>query len=155
MAQAPVWHRGFAWVRSLGSREINSRRNLQWVRLGPYAKRAEFPLLLCGCRKQTVRFRLFPDLDADLTQGGRELKVRVEGRLVFNNTNMAIEAAMAGFGLAYLLEDRVQDSLQEGRLVQVLADWCPPFAGYYTYYPSRRQPAPAFALLVDTLRCRG
>jgi DNA-binding transcriptional LysR family regulator len=91
----------------------------------------------------------------EFEKGGRELKVRVEGRLVFNNTNMALEAALAGFGLAYLLEDRVQEHLEEGRLVQVLADWCPPFAGYHLYYPSRRQPAPAFALLVDALRYRG
>ena len=42
-----------------------------------------------------------------------------------------------------------------GRLIQVLADWCPPFSGYHLYYPSRRQPTPAFALLVDALRYRG
>jgi DNA-binding transcriptional LysR family regulator len=91
----------------------------------------------------------------EFEQGGHELKVRVEGRLVFNNTNMALEAALAGFGLAYLLEDRVQEHLDEGRLIRVLADWCPPFAGYHLYYPSRRQPAPAFAVLVDALRYRG
>ena len=91
----------------------------------------------------------------EFEKGGRELKVRVEGRLVFNNTNMALEAALAGFGLAYLLEDRVEEHLDEGRLIRVLADWCPPFAGYHLYYPSRRQPAPAFALLVDALRYRG
>ncbi len=114
---------------------------------------------------QSLAWLLYVDLSRDqvasgllpweFEKDGRELKVRVEGRLVFNNTNMALEAALAGFGLAYLLKDRVQDSLDEGRLVQVLADWCPPFAGYHLYYPSRRQPAPAFALLVDTSRYRG
>jgi DNA-binding transcriptional LysR family regulator len=84
-----------------------------------------------------------------------EVKVRVEGRLVFNNTLMALEAAVGGYGLAYLLEDRVQACLADGRLVRVLADWCPPFSGYHLYYPSRRQPTPAFSLLVDTLRYRG
>jgi DNA-binding transcriptional LysR family regulator len=84
-----------------------------------------------------------------------EVKVRVEGRLVFNNTLMALEAAVGGYGLAYLLEDRVQACLADGRLVQVLADWCPPFSGYHLYYPSRRQPTPAFSLLVDALRYRG
>ena len=87
-------------------------------------------------------------------KGGRELKVRVEGRLVFNNTTMALDAALAGFGLAYLLEDRVREHLEEGRLVRVLADWCPPFSGYHLYYPSRRQPTQAFGLLVDALRYR-
>ena len=85
----------------------------------------------------------------------REVKVRVEGRLVFNSTLMALEAAVAGYGLAYLLEDRVRACLADGRLVWVLADWCPPFSGYHLYYPSRRQPTPAFALLVDALRYRG
>jgi DNA-binding transcriptional LysR family regulator len=91
----------------------------------------------------------------EFEKGGRELKVRVEGRLVFNNTNMALGAALAGFGLAYLLEARVQEHLDGGRLVRVLADWCPPFSGYHLYYPSRRQPSAAFALLVDALRYRG
>jgi len=91
----------------------------------------------------------------EFEKGGREVKVRVEGRLVFNNTLMALEAAVAGYGLAYLLEDRVHACLADGRLVRVLADWCPPFSGYHLYYPSRRQPTPAFALLVDALRYRG
>ena len=83
------------------------------------------------------------------------MKVKVDGRLVFNNTLMTLEAAVAGYGLAYLLEDRVQACLADERLVRVLADWCPPFSGYHLYYPSRRQPTPAFALLVDALRYRG
>jgi DNA-binding transcriptional LysR family regulator len=78
--------------------------------------------------------------------------VRVEGPLVFNSTAMILEAALTGIGLAYLPEDRVRTHLADGRLVRVLADWRPPFSGYRLYYPSRRQPAPAFALLVDALR---
>ncbi len=85
---------------------------------------------------------------------GRELKVRVEGQFVFNSLDLRIDAALAGFGLTYLPEDQVQTHLADGRLIQVLADWCPPFAGYHLYYPSRRQPAPAFALVVDALRYR-
>jgi DNA-binding transcriptional LysR family regulator len=91
----------------------------------------------------------------EFDKAGREVKVRVEGRLVVNNTSMALDVAVGGYGLAYLLEDRVQACLGDGRLVRVLADWCPPFSGYHLYYPSRRQPTPAFALLVDTLRYRG
>jgi DNA-binding transcriptional LysR family regulator len=86
---------------------------------------------------------------------GRELKVRVEGQLVFNNVALRLNAALAGFGLAYLPEDQVQTHLADGRLVRVLDDWCPHFSGYHLYYPSRRQPTPAFALLVDALRYRG
>ncbi len=86
---------------------------------------------------------------------GRALKVRVEGQLVFNNIALRVNAALAGLGLAYLSEDQVQEHVAEGRLVRVLGDWCPPFSGYHLYYPSRRQAAPALALLVEALRYRG
>lgn len=86
---------------------------------------------------------------------GRALKVRVEGQLVFNNTTLRMKAVLAGLGLAYLPEDQVRAHIADGRLVQVLADWCPPFSGYHLYYPSRRQPAPAFAVVVEALRHRG
>lgn len=85
---------------------------------------------------------------------GRELKVRVEGRLVFNNIALRLKAALGGLGLAYLPEDQVLSHVAEGRLVRVLADWCPPFPGYHLYYPSRRQSTPAFTLLVEALRYR-
>jgi len=91
----------------------------------------------------------------EFEKGGRELKVRVEGQLVFNGTAPMLDAALAGFGLAYLPEDIVRAHLADGRLIRVLADWCPPYPGYHLYYPSRRQPTPAFALLVNALRYRG
>ena len=81
--------------------------------------------------------------------------MRVEGQLVFNSPALILDAALAGFGLAYLPEGQVQAHLADGRLIRVLANWCPPFSGYHLYYPSRRQPAPAFAVLVDALRYRG
>ena len=90
----------------------------------------------------------------EFEKGGRELKVRVEGQLVFNNLALRINAVLAGFGLAYLPEDQVVTHIANGRLIHVLEDWCPPFPGYHLYYPSRRQPTPAFALLVDALRYR-
>jgi DNA-binding transcriptional LysR family regulator len=86
---------------------------------------------------------------------GREINVRVDGRLVFNNVGLRMNAVLAGLGLAYLPEDQVAKHLASGRLVRVLDDWCPPFAGYHLYYPSRRQTTPAFALLADALRYRG
>jgi DNA-binding transcriptional LysR family regulator len=85
---------------------------------------------------------------------GRELKVRVEGQLVFTNHALRLNAALAGLGLAYLPEDTVQRHLADRRLIRVLDDWCPPFSGYHLYYPSRRQLAPAFAVLVEALRYR-
>jgi DNA-binding transcriptional LysR family regulator len=91
----------------------------------------------------------------EFAKGGRALRVRVEGQLVFNGSGPMREAALSGFGLAYLPEDDVRPYLADGRLIQVLADWCPPYAGYHLYYPSRRQPTPAFAVLVAALRYRG
>jgi DNA-binding transcriptional LysR family regulator len=91
----------------------------------------------------------------EFEKDGRELRVRVEGQLVFNGTGPMLDAALAGFGLACLPEDLAQPHLTDGRLVRVLADWCPPYPGYHLYYPNRCQPTPAFTLLVDALRYRG
>jgi DNA-binding transcriptional LysR family regulator len=91
----------------------------------------------------------------EFEKGGRELKVRVEGQLVFNGTYQMLNAALAGFGLAYVPEDLAQPHLAKRRLKRVLEDWCPPYSGYHLYYPSRRQSSPAFVLLVDAPRYRG
>ena len=90
----------------------------------------------------------------EFEQGGREIRARVEGQLVFNGTAPMLDAAVSGFGLAYVPEDTVRAHLADGRLVRVLADWCPPYPGYHLYYPSRRQPTQAFSLLVNALRYR-
>lgn len=83
---------------------------------------------------------------------GEPLRVRVEGQLTLNCLPQRIEAAEAGLGLAYVPEDTIAEGVAAGRLQHVLADWCVPFAGYYLYYPSRRQHTTAFALLVEALR---
>jgi len=90
----------------------------------------------------------------EFEKGSRELKVRVEGQLIFNTTTQMLHAALAGLGLTYLPEGLVQPHINQGRLKRVLQDWCPPYPGYHLYYPSRRQPSAAFALLVDVLRHR-
>jgi DNA-binding transcriptional LysR family regulator len=73
----------------------------------------------------------------------------------FNNMALRMNAALVGLGLAYVPEDQVQQHVAKGSLVRVLGDWCAPFSGYHLYYPSRRQAAPAFAVLVEALRYRG
>ncbi|CAO3426145.1 LysR family transcriptional regulator [Azospirillum doebereinerae] len=90
----------------------------------------------------------------ELEKDGREVRVRAEGQLAFNNIAMIVRAATAGFGLCFVMENQIADHLADGRLVRVLEDWCPPFPGYHLYYPSRRQPSAAFALLVEALRYR-
>lgn len=88
-------------------------------------------------------------------KNGREINARVEGQFTCSSTDLRLQAALAGHGLAMTLEGEVADHIARGELVRVLADWCPPFPGYHLYYPSRRQPTPAFQLLLDTLRRRG
>ncbi|MFC5757654.1 MULTISPECIES: LysR family transcriptional regulator [unclassified Rhizobium] len=91
----------------------------------------------------------------ELEKDGRELRVRVDGQLAFNNTGMIVRAAVAGFGLGFVMEDMAEAELESGALVRVMEDWCPWFSGYHLYYPSRRQPSAAFSILVDALRYRG
>lgn len=88
----------------------------------------------------------------EFERDGEPLRVRVEGQLTLNCLPQRIEAAEAGLGLAYVPEDTIAEGVAAGRLQHVLADWCVPFAGYYLYYPSRRQHTTAFALLVEALR---
>ncbi|RYE50391.1 MAG: LysR family transcriptional regulator, partial [Hyphomicrobiales bacterium] len=86
---------------------------------------------------------------------GKTLNVRVEGQLTLNSSTHAMTAAAEGLGIAYLPEDEFEPHLSDGKLVRVLQDWCPPFPGYHLYYPSRRQPSPAFSLVLDALRVGG
>ena len=88
----------------------------------------------------------------EFERNGHDLRVRVDGQLVFNTSALILDAALAGFGLAYLTEQQVQQYLHNGELMRVLANWCPPFSGYHLYYPSRRQPSAAFTVLVEALR---
>jgi DNA-binding transcriptional LysR family regulator len=90
----------------------------------------------------------------EFEKANRELRVRVEGQLTFNGITQMLNAALSGFGLAYVPEDLVQRHLAKGSLRRALDDWCQPYTGYHLYYPSRRQPSAAFSLIVDALRYR-
>jgi len=85
-------------------------------------------------------------------QDGKAIKVRVEGQLVFNSINSILDAALDGYGIAYLPDTHVDAYLHDGRLIELLAEWSEPFSGYHLYYPSRRQPPPAFKVVLDALR---
>ena len=91
----------------------------------------------------------------EFEKGPREINVRVEGQLTVNDIAVIRRAALEGLGIAFIPEDYAQPHLDSGELIRVLADWTPPFPGYYLYYPSRRQQSPALALLVEALRYRG
>ena len=105
----------------------------------------------CINLRLAVRDSLYPwEFDKD----GREVKVRVEGQLVFNEMRAAVLAAVDGAGLAYVLEDLAKPYIADGRLIRVLSDWCAPFSGYHLYYPNGSQLSPALALFVEALRYR-
>ena len=104
-----------------------------------------------------INFRLptFGGLYAwEFEENGRELKIRVEGQLTFNNIFSALDATLDGFGLAYIPEEIILPYVAEGRLLRVLQEWSPYWDGYHLYYPSRRQSSPAFVALVEALRHR-
>jgi DNA-binding transcriptional LysR family regulator len=104
-----------------------------------------------------INFRLptFGGLYAwEFEENGRELKIRVEGQLTFNNIFNALDATLDGFGLAYIPEEIILPYVAEGRLLRVLQEWSPYWDGYHLYYPSRRQSSPAFVALVEALRHR-
>lgn len=91
----------------------------------------------------------------EFEKDGREVNVRVDGHLVFNNLALRIHSALDGLGLAYAPEDQVRPYLESGRLIRVLDDWCAPFTGYHLYYPSRKHTSPALSALVSALRYKG
>jgi len=102
-----------------------------------------------------LRLSTLGDLYAwELDRAEQQLRVRVDGQFTSNDVRMIRHAACAGFGIAFLPDHYMTEDVAAGRLVRVLEDWCPPFAGYHLYYPSRRQPTPAFALLIERLRYR-
>jgi DNA-binding transcriptional LysR family regulator len=91
----------------------------------------------------------------EFAKDGRELRVRVEGQVIFNSGDQILQAALDGFGVAYLPQGQVQPFIDRGDLTELLADWTPSYPGYHLYYPSRRQQTPAFAVVVEALRYRG
>ena len=103
-----------------------------------------------------MRFPTYGGLFAwELEKEGHEVKVRVNGQLVFNSLSLRLSSVLDGLGVAYMPEDQVLPYIAEGRLIRVLEDWCPYIPGYHLYYPSRRHTSPALTLLVDVLRYRG
>ena len=139
------------------------------VRIGPdfrmavvaapayFSNRAEprTPQELTGHNCINLRLPTYGGLYAwEFERGDREIKVRVDGQLAFNSSRQILDAALAGFGVAYLPEDTVAPHVERGRLQSVLERWCAPFSGYHVYYPNRRQAAPALTLVVDALRYR-
>ncbi|ACQ93114.1 transcriptional regulator, LysR family [Tolumonas auensis DSM 9187] len=90
----------------------------------------------------------------EFEKGGQILHVQVQGQMIFNQSVHILNAALQGYGIAYLPEEQIKPYVDQGQLIQLLEPWCPTFPGYHLYFPSRRQSSPAFSLVVDTLRYR-
>jgi DNA-binding transcriptional LysR family regulator len=88
----------------------------------------------------------------EFEKDGETLVVDVSGPLVVDDADLMLRAAIDGLGLTFSFEEYVAPQIASGVLVRVLEDWCPPFAGYFLYYPSRRQQPAALSALIDTLR---
>jgi DNA-binding transcriptional LysR family regulator len=88
----------------------------------------------------------------ELDKGDQSLEIAVNGSLILDELDLLIQAAIDGAGLAWVAEDRVAAHLATGTLVRVLDDWCPPFPGFFLYYPSRRQQPAALAAVIETFR---
>jgi DNA-binding transcriptional LysR family regulator len=102
-----------------------------------------------------VRYRLGPNGPIyrwEFEKRGRSVSVSASGPVIVSDARFMIRAALDGVGLAYILEDYVAEHIASGALVRVLDDWCPPFDGYFLYYPSRRYQSPALQAFVESLR---
>jgi DNA-binding transcriptional LysR family regulator len=80
------------------------------------------------------------------------LTVSPQGPASFDDPDLVIQAVMNGVGIGMAMEETLRGRISEGRLVQVLRDWCPKFPGYFLYYPSRRNQPAALSALIDILR---
>ena len=141
LAGALGMDRGRTRALALSTASSEFRRTASWPRFRSGPGGYHLPALLT--RDLSLGERL-------MTRSG--LKLLFEGELVFNKVDLMMIAALAGHGVAFVVEDHAASALADGRLVRILEDWCEPFDGYCFYYPSRRQPSPAFTLLLEALR---
>jgi DNA-binding transcriptional LysR family regulator len=101
-----------------------------------------------GCRHGTALYRW------EFEKGGKEVTVGPPGPVVLDDVDLMVRAALDGVGIAFTFEEQVAPLLAKRRLVRVLEDWCPPFPGYFIYYPSRRHQPPGLSALIEALRHR-
>ena len=135
---------------------ISPKLRMAAVAAPDYFERHPLPRVpqdLTGHRCINIRFPTHGGLYVwEFERRGRQINVRVEGQVIFNTSPAIVLAALGGLGIAFLPEEEFAPHLQEGRLIRVLEDWCPPFPGYHLYYPSRRQHSRAFSLVVEALK---
>ena len=87
-----------------------------------------------------------------LLRNGKTRRIAVEGRIMVNDTNLAIRAAVDGLGIAFTPEALAEPYLRSGQLVRVLEDWSPSFEGIFVYYPGHRQVPASLRAFIDMIR---
>jgi DNA-binding transcriptional LysR family regulator len=106
-------------------------------------------------RHRCINFRL-PSAGTlykwEFAKSNRKMEVAVDGPLISGDEGIVAEAAVAGVGLAYVMEDQIAPIVKTGALIRVLDDWCPRFPGFFLYYPGRRQVSPALAAFIEAVR---
>lgn len=144
------------------------QRDMIAVRIGPQLRSAvvaapsyiesralpRHPRDLAGHRCIRFRFSSGVIYRWEFEKAGEEVVMDVDGPLILGEDRGIVQAALDGAGIAFLFEDYVRQPLAEGRLVRLLEDWCPPFDGFFVYYPSRKQMRPALRAFVDFFRWR-
>lgn len=145
------------------------QRDMIAVRIGPQLRgalvaapaylesreRPRHPRDLAGHRCVRFRFSSGVIYRWEFEKAGEEIVMDVDGPLILGEDRVIVQAALDGAGLAFVFEDYVRQPLADGRLVRLLEDWCPPFDGFFVYYPSRKQMRPALRAFVDFFRWRG
>ena len=136
-----------------GSRQVSLSRSLPAIpRPAPRSQHPAGPR-----RAQVINLRLIGSgtpCASEFEQEGRALRVRIDGALALTSIRLAVEAAVRGYGIAFVPEDSVLTYAPTGQLVQLLGEWCPPIPGFHLYYPSRRQHSLVFQVVLELLRHR-
>ncbi|RWH77205.1 MAG: LysR family transcriptional regulator [Mesorhizobium sp.] len=145
------------------------QRDMIAVRIGPNLRgavvgapsyfatmpRPRHPHDLAGHRCLRFRFSSGILYRWEFEKDGEEIELAVQGPLILDEDHLIANAAIDGAGLAFVFEDYVRDAIADGKLIRVLEDWCPPFDGFFVYYPSRRQMRPALRAFVDFFKMSG
>ena len=108
-------------------------------------------------RHNCIRYRFMPSglIERwEFIKGNERLSLTVHGRLIFNDSMMLVQAALDGLGITYMVNGNVDQLMEQGRLVRVLADWSPPLAGFKLYFPERHRTEPKLRALIDFLKDR-
>jgi DNA-binding transcriptional LysR family regulator len=137
-------------VRVSGEMRIAIVGSPEYFKAFPHPRRPEdLTQHRCVCYRQISSGALYR---WELERRGRRKNVAVTGPLVLDDAELMTRAALDGVGLAYATEATVMDYLRAGRLVRVLEDWCPPYPGFFLYYPSHRNVPTALRALLDHLK---